>query len=449
MSCKRRVFFFIFLMAISVIAACQRTENVDKVLSEYEVETFNLESRDCSFDDYFNSFVKAYSECNYGLAYGLVHYICKHEKLCDVNVPTTDVIEEDSLFLLDITKPLFDGVGIGNREAEQVKAISVDIAEYIVKEYGLKALIDTTFNGSYAEVEKLKNEWLHSMGYDCQYSSIASFMIYDNKEENNDQYPYYAKSDSYLMFFNIEDIENLGYIEFFGEYGRIQHMIEEDFKDARKEYWKCSNDTEPVQIYTCFCDDATYNDAKVAGLYSYKENHINVYSDWPTAEASLLHEYIHFLDKDFFNEPETNMPKKRAMLEACASEVATYECENRLLKDGILQKIGKDELTKRGILKNGEVDAVTYSEMYSKYLISESGEEVIDANGNKQGISSEVIPWYYLPGQVNGSFLHYAMEYYGKEDVIETTYHTNDFDNLISSDYENVYHEWITYLDNY
>ncbi len=38
------------------------------------------------------------------------------------------------------------------------------------------------------------------------------------------------------------------------------------------------------------------------------------------------------------------------------------------------------------------------------------------------------------------------MEKYGKEKIVELTYRTKSFDEFVSTDYDKLYHEWVSYV---
>lgn len=474
---KRRFFILTTIIVLSAfLSACGQSKKDYKILEERNVEIINFESDkshdklhnmasfwknfECpekkvivdfeesfSFADYLHIFLEAYEESDYGLAYGLVNYVCKKENLCETDEPVTCIVTEDEVFLLDLTKPLFDGVGIDADNAEKIRTYSVCLAEYIVKELGLKVLTDITINKDVDKIASIKNEWLQSLGCEYHYYPSLTISLYDSNDEKKDKYPYCDVTDLYTFFFSLEDINALGYKDYFGSYNRIRNFIEYDFKEAQSKFWKCNEDVEPVKIYTCFEDDNSYLKGKLAGAYYYEDNLINLYVDWNTAESVLLHEYIHYMDKDYSKVPETDMNKKRAMREAYAAEISIYECENRMLKDALLQEGGKDELARLGVLKNDEVDSQYYIELFSKHILEESKGEVFTATGSKNKINSDIIPWYYLPSYANGSFMHYAMKKYGKEKIIDVTKNARDYDELISEDYEALYLEWTSYLD--
>lgn len=432
------------LVLLSIcIAACGGKNSGIKLLAEKGIEIYHSDyDEKPSFEYCLETITDSNDNCDYGLAYGLVYYICSQENLCEVKETQFEGLEENEIFLLDISKPLFDGIGIEEEDIIKVQAISVELAKYIVNEYSLRELIELALSCNIERTSALKNEWVHSLGYDYQYVPCITIPLYVNENEEKEVYPYYDKSDSVTFFFGAEDIKKYGYEAFFCEYRRIRDMMENDFADAREAFWKFDGVVEPVDIYTCFTNDNSYKAGKLAGLYSYDDNCIRLYTDWITAEGSLLHEYIHYLDRDFRKAPEVEMNKKYALQEAYADEVSTYECTSRLMKDALLQYFGEEYLETNGLFRDGEVDLMAYMRMYSAYILDISKDEVLTATGSKNGITSDVISWDYLPGKANGNFLKFAMEKIGKEKVIEATYNTKEFDKLISENYEELYIGW-------
>lgn len=460
----------IFIISLAILPACRRKNEADIILSEKgiindsEAETYleekeklaifwknlpnventlspNLDEK-LYFDDYLNLMLNAFDGLDYGNAYGLTSYLCSRYNLCDVEKGDFGEVKEDELYYLDLSEPLFDERITEYDAVVKVKAIAERFAEYVVEKYGIERLVEIAANPKNNEIVDLKNEWLQSMGHEYKYEACSTIIIISD-EDSADEYPYYTKSDSYTIHFALEDINKIGYQKFFGEFSRIEPLIETDFSYAREAFWKYDGDVEPVDIYTCFTKDNSLKNIDLGGAYYDDEDLIRLYVDWKTAEVVLVHEYIHYLDKDFIKAPETEMVKKRALLEAYASEVSTYECPNKLMRDGLAQYGEMDYLKKLGIVKDEEVDSVLYTALTAKKFLEGKGIEIVSATGSNNVVVDDVVPWDYLPAQVNGSFFHFLMEKYGKETIWELTYNTKDFDKFISDDYENLYREWV------
>lgn len=475
---KKISFYLVFLvLLVALLPACGSKIKSDELLAEKGILVSNLDSESknnteeidklalfwtnlptvenevtyeiregLSFDDYFDMLLHAFNQSNYGNTFGLTYYICKQNELCDLEELSLCEIMDDELYILDLSEPLFDEKITDYETIEKVKAISVDFSEYVSKQYGIEKLVEISVSPDSEEVAKLKNEWLKTVGYDYKYEACSKTFIIRNDEDDFEEYPYCAEGVSYKVYFSLEDIKKQGYKDYFGEFSRIESMIDEDFYDAREAFWKCNGDVEPVKIYTCFTKDNSYKYVELGGAYYHDENLVRVYVDWKTAELVLVHEYIHYLDKDFINEPEIEMVKKRSLYEAYPVEISTYECINRLMKDGMMQYFGLDRLKEIGVVTNDEVDLRLVTELVVKEYLEEKEDEIISATGSKYTVKGDIIPWDYLPNTVNGSFFHFLMEKYGKEKIIELTYRTKSFDEFVSTDYDKLYHEWVSYV---
>lgn len=411
--------------------------DLPKVENEISLE-FNEES---SVEFYMNLLDSSFNKMDYGNAYGLTNYLCKKYGLCNVEDANLGEITENELYILDLSEPLFDERISDSCTVEKAKANSVYFTEYVLQKYGIEKLVDITLNPEINEIVELKNEWLHSLGHEYEYERCATVRLVHN-EEDSDEYPYYYEGDTYTIYFAMDDIKKFGYQTFFGDFSRISNIIDADFYDARKSFWKTSDDVERVKIYTGFSQDNSYGYLKTGGMYYQVGNFIRLYSDWNTTEMVLVHEYIHYLDKKLIKQPEIDVIMKRALCEALAAEVSTYECKNTLMKDGLIRSVGMERLIQLGAVNNGEVDIELITEIAAQKFFLSKSTEVVSALGDINIVTSEIIPWNYLPAQVNGCFLHFLMEKYGKEKIVELSYDSKAFDEFVSADYENLFLEW-------
>ena len=160
---------------------------------------------------------------------------------------------------------------------------------------------------------------------------LAGFPLEENASTDTTKrktYPYVVKTQSAIWYLAADDIELMGEENFFAGLEEILTMQDADFADARdvlKDY--IHEEVAPVEIYTDFCKKAEISDR--AGAYCHPVSHfIKVFGDWKQAEASLLHEYVHYLTSVY-----TSVPNKYAFTsEGIAEYISMLVCENRMCK---------------------------------------------------------------------------------------------------------------------
>ena len=150
-----------------------------------------------------------------------------------------------------------------------------------------------------------------------------------NTEYRPDQYPYMLHTESATWFIAKEDIDLIGMDAVAAGLERVLEYQEADFADARNALEGYLEDVPPIVIYTDFCNqfDTPFNDY-VHAYYNHRSKFIRVGLGWDSCNASLLHEYVHYLT--YACTPVTIM--KGFWAEGIADYISKYVCKNRLTR---------------------------------------------------------------------------------------------------------------------
>lgn len=227
---------------------------------------------------------------------------------------------------------------------------------------------------------------------------------------------------------------------------------EADFAQAREllhDY--IDSDIPPVTIYTDFADDSDTSESAGA-FYRLLGNYIKLFHGWPEAQASLLHEYVHYLTMKHGVHPASS----GFFAEGIADEIALMECENRLMAlywDNILSDTHIAVLQENNMwdyetssVNNRLCEMALGALMYLGYgddqeylsvgLVIMTRSDVTGESAAEQ-LTPDQLTYYEAAGMIC-----YLTETYGMDIVYENCSESGDLNAALSKTFSELYTEW-------
>lgn len=409
--------------------------------------------KDLGFDNYREILKEVCGkDSDYCMLYGTTAVLCRDAGLAGFEEnaeekPLSELVNEENIYLLDFTLPLFEDKFISADDAELTKVLVQRFCEYVYDKYGfekLKSLLLTAADDE--ERVTLKNEWLKENGVSLAYEPFACYNYAFNDNRYSEKYPYVVHEENYNMFFKTIDVNAIGYKDYMAGYEDIHKYAPDDFKDAQEKYWRNTDkDTfVPVNIYTMFEkdeeDDVDNLSDRFAAFYNYIENRIVLYKNWDEAKWTLVHEYIHYIDR------EHKQSIDGTVREAYTEELAAYECRN-YLRELAITKWYIDYFEGMDVVDPGTglLDNETFLEIcaYMNYTgISQGWSSITLGAGAEWTEERTIIYFSEMSYQAAASFYHFLVEKFGEKKVHLASGDIIDFVKLFEGDYASLYKEW-------
>lgn len=406
--------------------------------------------KDLGFDNYREILKEVCGkDSDYGMLYGTTAVLCRDAGLAEFEEnaeekPLSELVNEENIYLLDFTLPLFEDKFISADDAELTKVLVQRFCKFVYDKYGfekLKSLLLTPADDE--ERVTLKNEWLIESGVSLVYEPFACYNYAFNDNRQNEKYPYVVHEENFNMFFKTIDVTAMGYKDFMAGYADIHKYAPDDFRDVQEHYWKNLDDDTiaPPDIYTKFQKDGRddFYD-RFSAMYDKSINQIEIYGDWDMAKWALVHEYVHYIDRHHWYGVDS------MVLEAYTEELAVYECRNYLRQqfltgycEGYFE--GIDVLNP----ETGLFDASVYNDLQAVAMYTGTDKEWESLTG---GVTERwtkdrtKVLFSEMSYHAASSFYHFLTEKLGEKKVHFASGKLIEFYELFEGDYESLYREW-------
>lgn len=353
--------------------------------------------------------------------------------------------QPEHLYLLDFTLPMFETEYFEEETTAYVREGARSFTEYCIKEYGRRKTYQLCMDVSEKGREVLaewKNEWLEEIGGTAEYEEFAKLPFTYNNSKPKEGYPYVVKGDMANWYFATADIRNLGYETLVEDYVKITPLADLDFAEAQevlKEY--IAEKVPPAHIFTAF--NAEKLVAGASGVYVPFSDIIYIHEEWALT-YSLLHEYVHYLTSG----NEKLFSEKKGLMEGVTTEIACFECENRLEK-----LYWKKFITEEDIMLSKEVgiwdenlctlkiDGLRYygaSQFYNRQIEGEyRAMSLILMPEQPEKITMSSLNYYAA-----ASMVHYLIGLYGRDRVFECCTDNDKLEELCGKSFDEIYEEW-------
>ncbi len=441
----------IVVCALCCLIGCSHNGAKEAMLNTEELlmwqeKVATLDSNVDGLRQYVDAFVECHEDTDYGLAYGLAAVLCEELEICDVSAVYTDeelttyFSDEEQIYLLDFTLPMFETYFFDEETVAYVQAAAVSFAEYMNEQGELDELYQICLSDTdedEAKLVELKNEWLTNLGVENVYEPFAVLPFEYSDRTEWEEYPYVMSDVEANWYFHPDDVKEYGYKAFVEEYLITEELMVQDFPEARGVFENYLPDEVPsIDICTMF-----YTEQDTFNAY-YNGTGIELYKNWGKVKHSLLHEYVHYLTLGV-----TDMVLySGALAEGIAEEAAVWGCTNHLRKTD-LQSTYDKEVWGESVLWDEEEDLINVQKltlaMAQEYY---SGLRVgkfygtVSADGIER--AEEINGIGQLSYSEMASLTHYLMELYGRDAVCEGFYNYDSFMKLVGKDFTELYDEW-------
>ena len=248
------------------------------------------------------------------------------------------------------------------------------------------------------------------------------FRLEENDGQNAISYPYVVHTDSATWYLSKADMEMMGEEAYLEGFRQILENQKADFDDAQKALQGyLTEEIPPVNIFTDFCGKA--EESRFHGGYYYGDARgIRLFTDWSAAEASLLHEYVHYLSFTCAESPVSD----GFWAEALADYVSKFVCENRMART---VNYGMSEENLQFFLDRGAVDPDTGLFDIRRYtcgtaefinsdaMLGQTYLSVADTISVKSETRREYITMMDLSYDEAASMMDYLVECFGRDTV--------------------------------
>lgn len=356
--------------------------------------------------------------------------------------------EEEHLYLLDFTLPMFEQQWFDADTVAYVQAAAISLTEFMEDDRDGFDLGETDEQ----KLEDRKNKWLDAIGVIEEYKTYKPLQFAYNHKVQEETYPYVLQGEMANWYFAPEDMRASNYRTMLEEYAEILPLMESDFADAQAllaDYF--TEEIPAVDICTIFyrSDEERY---ELSGaIYAVYDEVIYLLVDWTEVKCALLHEYVHYLTlggSRVFPKEAYN----KGLLEGLTEELAVIECENRMGNLGwqeIIQKEGSGGYDEIGVWneETTEFNEAGYHYFWAKKFYSgDSEEEYLTINKNATERPEE-ITFYNLSYYEATSMSQYLLQQYGREKVYRYCVTFDGFEELCGRSFKEVYADWIVWND--
>lgn len=380
-----------------------------------------------------------------GLAYGMAASCCERLGLCEVSLDISreELAEyfsnEEQLYLLDFTLPMFENYHFDEKTVNYVKAASVSLVKYIEEQDSLQTAWKLCVMLDEESLTKWKNDWLASFDVEVTYEPFAPVQFIHNASDNSDEYPYELTDEEANWYFYPADVKEYGYKAFMEEHLSVKELMEQDLPEVRELFAAYLPENVPkIDIWTAF-----YNQGVEGGVYYPFSNHMELYYDWQQARCSFVHEYVHYLTLGV-----NQIVTAGICAEGVAEEAAIYGCENRLCKQywrnqsaEIIEEIKNTPLWDR---EKETIDSRKLNEYMALQYYSGNmdGTMYLNVTGSVAKRSGKIQAEGQLSYAEMASLTHYLIELYGRDVVYEGYRNFDSFEELIGKEFLELYEEW-------
>ena len=268
-----------------------------------------------------------------------------------------------------------------------------------------------------------------------------------NTSYEKDLYPYAVHGESAVWYLAKADIEQYGLEMLCSGLSGMMENMEQDFADARNALSAYLGEEVPaVRICTDFCNHAAIS-GDASAYYNGTGNFIKLFHSWDAANASLLHEYVHYLTIACARTPI----RFGFWAEGIADYVSGFVCRNRMFRSANLNMTEENaaEARTRGVLDpDGSVDEErAYYLTAEMYTCGEALGMQYYAVANEMITRTEAIQQHPKPDQLSffeaASMIAFLAETYG-EDAVFSHWDSDpeQFEDLFGRSFSELYQDW-------
>ena len=406
--------------------------------------------KDLGFDNYREILKEVCGkDSDFGMLYGTTAALCQDAGLAGYEeqaeeVPLSELVNEDTIYLLDFTLPLFEDKFISTDDAELTKVLVQRFCKFVYDRYGFEKLKNLLLTPADDEERvTLKNEWLKESGVSLTYEPFACYNYAFNDNRQNEKYPYVVHEENFNMFFKTIDVTAMGYKDYMAGYSDVHKYAPDDFRDVQEHYWKNLDDDTiaPPDIYTMFEMDGRDDFyGRFSAVYDVGLKQIDLFGDWNVAKWALVHEYVHYIDRYHCYGVDS------MVIEAYTEEIAGYKCRN-YLRQQFLTRICEGYFEGIDVLnpETGLFDVSVYNDLEAVAIYTGTKKEwgSITAGVTEKWTKDRTkILFSEMSYHAASSFYHFLTEKLGEKKVHFASGQLIEFYKLFDGDYESLYKEW-------
>jgi len=390
------------------------------------------------YDNLWNAIRNIY-KVNSAEQYGLLYIFSKERGLIrEKNNTSKEKVasffdDKKNLKFMDFCLPMLDTYYFADEQAQMTRQAARMFAEWYVETYSMEEYANVCREIKAVDrrkLEKIKNEWLQSIGCKAQYREFGKIFFCYEKHELPGNVVTGAKIDEPIYEYRIEegdanwlwstaDVTEVGYDEMVRNYSLYEPLRKKDCREAReflKDYMP--KKLHSITIMTNFSDKESH----IGAYYGSFDQTITVNYDWDTVSYGLIHEYCHYITmaQDCLIPPETYA----VWAEWVAVWLADFELENRTAAN------------ERERIYDKDVKTLNYEEM--QLAVERQWSRDKSRKPSKAGIPF-AIDRTKLHYPEMGTIMKYIYETYGMEKVAELVKTDAEFERVLGLSLDELY----------